>query len=90
MRGGDAPASQPDAAGNLDMTREIAEFPHTTFTVKASNWARRADGRVALLLYPEETAPQPVAFEIDLDAIGSIRRHLDAAEEFLGSKVGHA
>jgi hypothetical protein len=72
------------------MTDNIAEIPHTTYTVKSSNWARRADGRAALLLYPEETAPQAVAFEINLDAIVFIRRHLDAAEEFLRTQEGHA
>ena len=72
------------------MPRNLAELPRTSFTVMASNWARRADGRVALLLYPQETAHHPVAFEINLDAIGSIRRHLDAAEEFLCAQAGNA
>jgi hypothetical protein len=72
------------------MTGNIAEIPHTTYIVTSSNWARRADGRAALLIYPEETAPQAVAFDINLDAIASIRRHLDAAEVFLRTQAGQA
>jgi hypothetical protein len=62
----------------------------TTFTVKASHWANRADGRAALLIFPVEIAPRAFAFELNLQGIQALRRHLDEAEALLRTKPGQA
>ena len=67
------------------------EYPDTTtYTVRASHWANRADGRAALLIFPLEIAPKGFAFELNLLGIQALRRHLDEAEAFLRTKAGHA
>jgi hypothetical protein len=57
-------------------TREIQ-----TVRVKSAQTLATPDGRVAILLDTQEVGP--IAFEVNLEAIDSLRRKLTDAETFL-------
>jgi hypothetical protein len=59
-----------------------------TLTVTGSRTAGRPDGRVAIVLETLEAGP--IAFEVHLQAIASLRRELAAAEAFLRQSTGSA
>ena len=60
---------------------------YLTLIVKGSQTLFRPDGRAAILL---DTLSGPIAFEIDQQAIDTLRQQLLAAETFLKQRVGNA
>ncbi|MCP2218508.1 MULTISPECIES: hypothetical protein [Bradyrhizobium] len=53
----------------------------TTLTVTYSETLIRPDGRAAIMLETRERGP--IAFEVDLEAIAALRRHLTVAEQHI-------
>jgi hypothetical protein len=60
----------------------------TIVTVRQSQAFRRPDGRVSVGLWTKEIGP--IAFEVNQQAIESLRNNLKDAERLLHRQVGHA
>jgi hypothetical protein len=60
----------------------------TIVTVRLSQAFRRPDGRVSIGLWTKEVCP--IAFEVNRQAIESLRNNLKDAERLLHRPVGHA
>jgi hypothetical protein len=60
----------------------------TIVTVRQSQAFRRPDGRVSIGLWTKEIGP--IAFQVNQQAIDSLRNNLKDAERLLHRQVGHA
>jgi hypothetical protein len=60
----------------------------TIVTVRQSQAFRRPDGPVSIGLWTKEIGP--IAFEVNQQAIDSLRNNLKDAERLLHRQVGHA
>jgi hypothetical protein len=60
----------------------------TIVTVRQSQAFRRPDGRVSIGFWTKEIGP--IAFEVNQQAIDSLRNNLKDAERLLNRPVGHA
>jgi hypothetical protein len=60
----------------------------TIVTVRQSQAFRRPDGRVSIGFWTKEIGP--IAFEVNQQAIDSLRNNLKDAERLLHRQVGHA
>jgi hypothetical protein len=60
----------------------------TIVTVRQSQAFRRPDGRISIGFWTKEMGP--IAFEVNQQAIDSLRNNLKDAERLLQRQVGHA
>jgi hypothetical protein len=60
----------------------------TIVTVRQSQAFRRPDGQISIGFWTKEMGP--IAFEVNQQAIESLRNNLEDAERLLQRQVGHA